>query len=251
MTPRKIEKYGWIPSLPDVRDIKYRVSAPVTLLPLVDLRLKCPPVYNQLQTGSCTGNAWAAAFQYMLMQVLMAAWAPSRLFIYYCERAFNQNTGRDSGAMLRDGAKALANFGTCKETTWAFDEDMVTTQPTSASYVEALNHKIKEYQSIASDVDTLKQCISEELPFVFGFTVYESFESDYVAKTGNMPIPLNSESVVGGHAVMGVGYDDSKNAFIIRNSWGEDWGDGGYFYMPYNYISNPQLASDFWCMKSI
>jgi C1A family cysteine protease len=187
----------------------------------------------------------------MLMQIMMVAWDPSRLFIYYCERAFNQNTSRDSGAMLRDGAKALANFGTCPETTWAFDENMVTTQPTNEAYIEALNHRIKEYNSINNDINTLKQCLSEGMPFVFGFTVYESFESDYVAKTGIMPIPLNSESVVGGHAVMGVGYDDSKNAFIIRNSWGEDWGDGGYFYMPYQYISNPSFASDFWCIKSI
>jgi C1A family cysteine protease len=251
MTPRKIEKYGWIPSLPDPRDIKYMAAAPIKLLPALDLRAKCPPVYDQLKTGSCTGNSWGGAFEYMLMYMGLGNWTPSRLFIYYCERAFNQNTGRDSGAMLRDGAKALANFGTCKETTWAFDENMVTTQPTNASYVEALNYKIKEYQSIPNDINTLKQCISEELPFVFGFTVFSSFESDDVANTGIMPMPdTRTESVVGGHAVMGVGYDDSKNAFIIRNSWGADWGDGGYFYMPYDYISS-SLASDFWCIKSI
>ncbi len=212
---------------------------------MIDLREKCPPVYNQGQTGSCTANAWAAAYEF-----LRPSWMPSRLFIYFCERAYENNTGNDGGAMLRDGAKALSDFGTCSENTWAFDEKMVTAQPNNESYIEALQNKIKEYQSLTNDVDTLKQCIGEGLPFVFGFTVYSSFESDAVAKTGIMPMPLNSERVLGGHGIMGAGFDDSKNAFIIRNSWGTDWGDGGYFYMPYDYISS-KLASDFWCIKSI
>lgn len=245
MIPRKINRYGWRPSLPDARDIKYRVATPIALPAMIDLREKCPPVYNQGQTGSCTANAWAAAYEF-----LRPSWMPSRLFIYFCERAYESNTANDGGAMLRDGAKALANFGTCSENTWAFDETMVTSQPNNASYIEALQNKIKEYQSLTNDVDTLKQCIGEGLPFVFGFTVYSSFESDAVAKTGIMPMPLNSERVLGGHGIMAAGFDDSRNAFIIRNSWGADWGDGGYFYMPYDYISS-QLASDFWCIKSI
>jgi C1A family cysteine protease len=95
----------------------------------------------------------------------------------------------------------------------------------------------------------MKACLASGYPFIFGFTVYDSFESDAVAKTGIVPMPSKTELVLGGHAVMAVGYDDSKKWFIVRNSWGEDWGDKGYFYIPYDYLTNKNLASDFWTIK--
>ena len=97
----------------------------------------------------------------------------------------------------------------------------------------------------------MKNCLLSGLPVVFGFGVYESFESEEVAKTGIMPIPNKNEKLLGGHAVMAVGYDDEKEHFIIRNSWGLEWGDRGYFYMPYTFIINQKMCSDFWCIENV
>jgi C1A family cysteine protease len=256
MITRKTQKYGWIPSLPDPRDFTYKITEPVALPSSADLRAKFPPVYNQLQTSSCTGNAWGAAFAFALIVSGKAYWAPSRLFIYYGERSFNGTTRSDSGAMLRDGAKTLNKLGTCNEIIWPFDEDKVTVQPSNEAYTEGLKNIVTEYQTLSTPTGvtlySLKHCLASGIPFVFGFTVFDSFESDEVERTGIMPMPdIKNESVLGGHAVVAVGYDDEKKVFIIRNSWGEGWGDGGYFYMPYDYILNPQLASDFWCINSI
>lgn len=251
MEVRNINKYGWKPSIPDPRDIKYSVEIEVKLPEIVDLREKCPPVYNQLQTGSCTANAWAALYEYLLMQKNKENWMPSRLFIYFCERAFEGTTGSDSGAMLRDGAKALNKMGTCHETTWPFDESKVTVMPNNTSYIEGLKNTILNYQSLNS-LYAFKKCLASGTPFVFGFTVFESFETTEVANTGIMPMPdIRNERVLGGHGVCAVGYDDTKKVFIVRNSWGESWGDKGYFYMPYEYITNPNLASDFWTSTAL
>ena len=86
-------------------------------------------------------------------------------------------------------------------------------------------------------------------PFEFGFTVYESFESQEVAQTGVVPMPQQTEKVLGGHAVMAVGYDDAQQRIIVRNSWGTSWGQQGYFTMPYAYLTNHQLSSDFWTIQ--
>ena len=89
----------------------------------------------------------------------------------------------------------------------------------------------------------MKDCLSSGLPFVFGFGVYESFETKEVAETGIMPIPKKNEKLLGGHAIMAVGYNDEKEHFIIRNSWGIDWGDRGYFYMPYSFIQDVNICA--------
>jgi len=250
--PRNIQRYGWKPSFPDPRDVKFQVTAPIFLPPSIDLRSGCPPIYDQGQVGSCTGNAWAAAYEFGLIKENKVCWPPSRLFIYFGERSYEGTTGSDSGAMLRDGAKTLNKLGVCNESTWQYDVSKVTTQPSSPSFVEALKNTITEYQSLSNDILVLKQCLASGIPFIFGFTVFDSFESNEVAQTGNMPMPdINNESILGGHAVLGVGYDDSIQCFIIRNSWGIGWGQKGYFTMPYAYITNPQYASDFWCIKLV
>lgn len=92
----------------------------------------------------------------------------------------------------------------------------------------------------------MKNCLNQGFSFVIGFLVYPSFESPMVAKTGMVPLPKPNEVSLGGHAITIVGYDDSKNSFYARNSWGLNWGLKGYFYIPYSYLSNPNLASDAW-----
>jgi C1A family cysteine protease len=107
------------------------------------------------------------------------------------------------------------------------------------------------YQRLSQISNQLKGCLASGYPFVFGFTVYESFESQQVAQTGHAPMPAPTEASIGGHAVIAVGYDDSQNWFIVRNSWGVGWGMKGYFTLPYAYLIDPNLASDFWIIRVV
>jgi len=261
---RRIGRYGWKPDLPDHRDFLY-AAPPATAAALptkVDLRPQCPPVYDQGQLGSCTANAIAGAIEFDQKKQKIPEYTPSRLFIYYIERVLEGTSPSvDSGAQIRDGIKSVAAQGACKETTWPYSDQNTdpnpcpncefAKKPPANCFSEAKLHKIKVYQRLNSAVvNTLKGCLAAGNPFVFGFTVYESFESQQVADSGILPMPGPQERVVGGHAVMAVGYDDSTQYFIIRNSWGDSWGQKGYFMMPYGYITNSNLADDFWTIQT-
>lgn len=246
--------YGWIPDLPDQRDHLYAapVLAPQALPSSVDLRPQCPPVYDQGQLGSCTANAIGGAYQFCeLKQSLASAFIPSRLFIYYNERVIEHSVSSDSGAQIRDGIKSVAQQGVCPEDLWPYDIANFAEQPPARCYDAASSHKVNRYQRLAQNLNQMRACLASGYPFVFGFTVYNSFESDEVAKTGVVPMPNPDEQVLGGHAVVAVGYDDSKQQFIVRNSWGASWGLQGYCLMPYAYLTqaHPNLASDFWTLR--
>ena len=257
--PRKVVRYGWIPDLPDHRDIMY--AAPydvVKALPAkVDLTSKCPAVYDQGQIGSCTANAIAAAIEFDRLKQKLADFLPSRLFIYYNEREMEGTLKSDSGAMIRDGIKSVAKQGECPEKMWPYDgspfppNPKLAKKPPRACYAEALKHKVLQYQRLTPISSQLKGCLASGYPFVFGFTVYESFESAQVARTGHAPMPASGEATVGGHAVMAVGYDDARQWFIVRNSWGTRWGMQGYFSLPSAYLTDPHLSSDFWTVRVV
>jgi C1A family cysteine protease len=253
---QQTKHYGWNPDLPDHRDMQYSVVRRAALAAAVpnsvDLRAQCPPVYDQGQLGSCTANAIAGAFQFELMKQKLPSFNPSRLFIYYNERVLEGHPKTDSGAQIRDGVKSVATQGVCDETVWPYVISKFAAKPVKKLYTLALKNQALQYTRLNNTViNELKTCLASGSPFVFGFTVYQSFEGDVVAKTGIVPMPAKNESVVGGHAVMAVGYDDSKNAFIVRNSWGNSWGLKGYFYMPYAYITDNNLADDFWTITSV
>jgi C1A family cysteine protease len=247
-----VKHYGWIRDIPDQRDHLY--AAPITALtalpPSVDLRSQCPPVYDQGQLGSCTGNGIAAAVQFdRTKQKLSPAFIPSRLFIYYNERVIEHTVNSDSGAMIRDGIKSIAHQGVCPESEWTYDIAKFADQPSPSCYKDALKYKAVQYQKIVQNVNQMKGCLASGYPFVFGFTVYDSFESKPVAQSGVVPMPAPAEQVLGGHCVVAVGYDDSQQRFIVRNSWGTTWGMQGYCTMPYAYLTDSNLASDFWTVR--
>lgn len=263
-----ISKYGWKPDLPDQRDLflptlsvstfqafldwlrSFFTKKPINSSS-VDLRTTCPPVYDQGGLGSCTANAICAMFEFMQKKQNALMFMPSRLFLYYNERSLEGTIAYDAGAYIRDGMKTLNTQGVCKESTWPYNITQYAVKPTDSSYEEALANQSLQYMRVNRTLTDLKKCLSDGYPFVFGFTVYESFESATVAKTGIVPMPSSNEKVLGGHAVMAVGYDDSKQMFLVRNSWGTSWGLSGYFWMPYTYLANSNLSDDFWTLRKV
>jgi C1A family cysteine protease len=250
---RSIARYGWVPDLPDARDFLFAASpAVMTNLPTaVNLTSKMPAVYDQGQLGSCTANALGGAFEYDLKKQGLSDFMPSRLFIYYNERVIENTTATDSGAQIRDGVKTLAKQGVCAETEWPYDITKFARKPAKACYTDAKKATVSSYQRITQNLTQLKGCLAEGYPVVIGFTVYESFESAPVASSGNVPMPAPGEKVLGGHAVDVVGYDDKTQRFRLRNSWGPSWGQKGYFTMPYAYLTDPGLSSDFWTLRVV
>jgi C1A family cysteine protease len=257
---RRIARYGWIPDIPDQRDYTYAAPPHVlkSITPSVDLRDQCPAVYDQGQLGSCTANAIGAALEFEMTKQGMDAFTPSRLFIYYNERAIEGTIPYDAGAMIRDGIKSVASQGVCPEgdvgdlpPAWPYDISKFASQPPQACYDKAAELKAVLYHSVTQNLADMKGCLGEGYPFVFGFSVYESFESQEVASTGNVPMPRPNEQVMGGHAVLAVGYDDDDRLFIVRNSWGDQWGDAGYCYMPYAYLLDDNLSDDFWTVRLV
>ncbi len=173
------------------------------------------------------------------------------MFIYYNERVIEHSVASDSGAQIRDGIKSVARQGDCPETEWPYIPARFKTKPSAKCYADARHYKVILYQRVAQTLGQLKGCLASGYPFVFGFTVYESFESASVAKTGHAPLPRSGDAVIGGHAVVGVGYDDTRQWFLIRNSWGAGWGLKGYFTLPYAYVADASLAGDFWTIRIV
>jgi C1A family cysteine protease len=244
-------RYGWIRDVPDHRDKMLKLRLNGTLPDLIDMRPSCPPVYDQGNLGSCTANAIAGLVQYERRQRGMADFVPSRLFIYYGEREMEHTIGEDSGAMLRDGIKVVVRKGVCAEVLWPYDVGKFTRKPNKRAYKDAENGQVTNYRRIPQSLYDLKSCLADGQPFVFRFAVCESFESQEVAVTGTAPMPKEEEQVLGGHAVMAVGYDENTQRFLVRNSWSEAWGDKGYFTLPFSYLTNPGLAADFWTINAV
>lgn len=245
-------RYGWKPQLPDWRDHQMQAMVPPQLIPpSIDLEPQDSPIFDQGQTSSCTGNSTAAAVEFVRRREGLIDLRVSRLFAYYNGRAAEDDTDNDGGAQIRDVIKGISKFGVCPEVEWAFNPDQVTVKPTDQCYADALHDRAIQYSVPQQNASGLRGCLATKTPFIFGFTVYESFESDAVAKTGIMPMPGSSEGAVGGHAACAVGFFDDRHVVKVRNSWGPQWGDRGYFYMPYDYIMNPDLSSDFWKIQLV
>jgi C1A family cysteine protease len=247
---RSPKYYGWLPDLPDYRDRLFAKIAPkaAPLPPKVNLQAGCSPVEDQGNLGSCTANAIVGALEFLEKKENLPFADLSRLFVYYNERVIEGTVAQDSGAFLRDGIKSVAKQGVCPEPAWPYKIAAFAKKPTASCYKAAKKHKISSYNRL-NTVDEMRACLADGYPFVFGFTVYDSFETAAVAKTGVVNLPKPNEKVVGGHAVAAVGYDDSKKRFLLRNSWGPNWGVQGYFTMPYAYLGDRNLSDDFWTVR--
>jgi len=252
---------GWLPDLPDQRDQVFEPSIALgtmaaTPLPAnTDLRKECPDVYDQGKLGSCTANALAAAFDFDRHKEGKSFMTPSRLFIYWNERDVEGTVASDAGARIRDGVKVLRKVGTPPETDWPYDIAKFTAKPNEKSFVDAEKNQALSYQRILrpshAKLYDMQACLASGYPFVVGIGVYESFEDPKVRDTGIVPMPSQDERLLGGHAILAVGYDEDKKWFIMRNSWGADWGDHGYFYLPFAYLESEHLATDLWVIKTV
>lgn len=240
---RQIERYGWRPSLPDQRDQHADVNE-LDALAEVDPRGDMVDPYDQSQLGSCTANTVAGAIQYdrSLNQVSFDDYTPSRLDIYWGERHIEGSpANQDTGAYGRDGFKWAHTVGVFDETLWPYDIAKFAEKPPQEP-----REKIGSYKVVARSVNAFKKVLSNRQTIAIGFTVYQSFESRTVANTGIMPVPGPNESVLGGHEVLIVGYlKKYPNHWLVRNSWGKGWGQGGYFLMPQAITLDANMSSDF------
>lgn len=250
---RSVKGYGWRRDTPDMRDFRFAVAPPKTLPPELSLRAQMPPVYDQGQLGSCTANAIGGILEFNeLKQKERDAAVPSRLFIYYNERVMEGTVAQDAGAEIRDGIKSVAQIGAPPETLWPYDIAKFAEKPPQQAYDEARKHEAIRYSRVAQSGLALQTVLATGYPISFGFTVYESFETQ-VGSDGIVPMPQPSERVLGGHAIVIVGYKPigGQLYFECRNSWGASWGDHGYLFMPAAYVTDPSLASDFWVIEQV
>ena len=251
--------YGWRPDKPDKRDLHFtpRARLSMALPSSIDQTSKHPPITDQGQLGACTAFAGVDLAEYLILNGLHDQNPEpfsklAELGLYYDERVVEGTVSYDSGAEIRDVLKVIAQTGVGKASIWPYNISKFTQKPPAAYYADAANRQGLVYSRVAQNECVMKGVLAQGLPIIIGFTVYDSFESDAVASTGTVPMPdVRNESVLGGHAVVVVGYDDSVRRWIMRNSWGTGWGKAGYFTFPYEYLLDPDLSSDFWVLGSI
>ena len=219
----------------DWRDHYYNFARVESPRDRVDLRSWASPVEDQLHLGSCVGQAVVGAYELLLNKADRKKFVDlSRLFVYYNARLLDNAVDEDVGAYVRDGIKAVNKYGVCSEMSWPYLIERFAHTPSVQSYEDAQRRLIKKYYRIETIKDIV-DALNADNPVVTSMNVYDSFyELDYPGKT-ILPMPKASENLIGGHAVTFVGYNLPKKLFLARNSFGEDWGDNGYFWVPFDY----------------
>jgi hypothetical protein len=242
-------KFGAVRDVHDVRDRMYCSSSPARpVLQHVDLREWSGPIKDQGEEGSCTGHAFSSAREWIARKYEKTLPILSPQFLYVEELIANGFFPKDEGAMPRTGCQVLTVTGCCEASLYPYVSGKFTT-PTTEQAQNALKYKTGAYHRIGTLPDILS-CLSDPSPWpvLVGFVVYESFMSDQVADTGMMPIPNPGEQQQGGHEVLCLGYDLTEQLALIQNSWGDGWGQRGYFWMPFDVITSPD--TDLWMVHT-
>ncbi|MEM7181457.1 MAG: C1 family peptidase [Spirochaetota bacterium] len=224
----------------------------------VDLRPYMTEVEDQTDTNSCTANAVAGAYEYLTKRHLQKdSYDVSRMFIYYNARKIDlkiddEDEIEDEGSRISSAIKSLRKYGSCSEETWPYRVDKVDKEPNEEAYEEAKNFLVEDVKSIDTDLQTWKSCLAEGMPIIFIIQLYKSFDKH--KKPGYVPSPTKkdvSRESHGAHSMLCVGYSDAEKVFIVRNSWGREWGDDGYCYIPYHYIISDHNLEDSWVIKQL
>lgn len=255
-----------VANLPTSFDLRGRTN-PNNGIPIM------PDPYDQGQEGSCTANGNGGIFDIQRRVQGFLPFMPSRRFIYRAEQASEGDVGVDNGAQVRTGIKVMAALGVPPEADWPYISENFSTLPPKSVFDTAAKTKVTKYESVTAVPQAVCAMLASGRPIVFGFTVYSRFEGSQIAKDGILHMPQKDESVMGGHCVVAVGYVITQSGgkhgglfgplldrlfgenqldgyLIVRNSWGKDWGQGGYFTMPFGYLTH-NLASDFWVVDTV
>ena len=270
MSQRNVQYYGWIKSLPANRPkLCYRPKLGASLPDVQDNRDKTIAHFDQGELGSCTANSLARHLMLLLKKQGAPVFIPSRLMIYWLERQIEGTVNSDSGAMGYDGVTAMKTTGVCPEIMWPYDISKFKIRPPHPCFDSAEKHQLLQNMVVPQDDASVRGCLADGYWVSYGFSVGQSFESDAVASTGIVPIPAPGEPSVGGHEVLLVGYTNDLTKVhsqgsalvlpdwaqsvpwwgIVDNSWGDDWGDKGSFYVPLSDILDPNRTSDLQSMR--
>lgn len=246
--PRNLN--GWRKQPEDSRDYQLHAYRPDILLAAlpssVDLRgVNQPPIQNQGSLGSCVAWACVRAYRFVQRKQQSPDFDGSELFTYYNARAYQGWQNQDSGSYLRDGIKALVDYGNADEAIWPYQIQRFTEKPPLAAYVNATQHQATRYLTVPNVLEQVKAVIASGYPVVFGIPIYQNFPQG----SGVEMIPDPVGQVIGGHAMTIVGYDDQVPGFLLANSWGTNWGREGYAWMSYRYFG--QQASDLWMIETV
>ena len=254
---------GLLRDIPDHRDYTKRYGGheiPSTDEPVIDLRKYVGHVYKQGKLSSCTSNVVCAGFSIVVNKEAEKNNQTyydsdySRLFLYYVARLDDESTDKNVGVGLRSTLQAIYKYGVCEESLWPYDITKYAVEPPLKCYENALLHRLTKYERLEQDIMQFRACLKAGFPFAFGFERYPSFRIPEKFDKGKMPKPTEEEidaMIYGLHAVLAVGYDDRTKCITVLNSWGRSFGDDGYFYMPYDYISDPDRALNFWKIEEV
>jgi len=266
-TPNNL--FGWVPDVPDIRDMQFSLGdMPMTATPWPPKADLTPvmatqklPRWDQSTLGCCVWNASAGVYEFTYRKLNPGkSYMLSRLFGYYNTRVIENTVKSDTGCQIRNAFKVMNKTGICHESLWAYDIKKFAVKPSAASYNEAKKNMLTNmtktgkvfYACLPQSDFFIEGSLNRGYPIVYGIAVYESFMSAAVAKTGIVPMPLKGEKMIGGHATFLCGYDRTntgKKFFVGCNSWGNKWGNNGLYYIPYEYVLNPNMACDFWTIQ--